>query len=244
MNTPPGSRLEKALADFAEQHGALARAREQMRALSVTARSRDGVVEVTVDAHGRAAGISFVDKRFREMRAPSLGDSVLEALTTARAEVAARATAVMMASNFRLPQATEPVHRDEAVTADTVREASPVCWRRLVREARAVASGRVPVLDPGEVRADGAVGARETAAGAPEPLWSRPQGPLWGRGRPGTRSGTAHAPLPTELRNAVMALRESVCGAVNDSCRPPVCGSAGAVERPVRDTGQVGDART
>lgn len=103
MNTPSGSRLERVLADFAEQYGALARAREQLRALSVTARSRDGVVEATVDADGRPTGIRFVDKRFREMAAPQLGGSVLEALTTAQAEVAARATALMTAANLRPP---------------------------------------------------------------------------------------------------------------------------------------------
>ncbi|MFB7510421.1 MULTISPECIES: YbaB/EbfC family nucleoid-associated protein [Streptomyces] len=234
MNTPPGSRLEKALADFAEQHGTLARAREQMRALSVTARSRDGVVEVTVDADGRAAGIGFVDKRFREMLAPQLGDSVLEALTTARAEVAARATAVMMAANLRLPRCAEPAHRDEPVSPDTVPDTPSVCWRRLVGEARAVVSGLASVREPGVLKADSAVGTWEATAGFLETSRSRSQGPLWGHSRPGARSTSAHAPLPAELRDAVMALRESVCDAVRDSRPPSVCGYVGALERPGR----------
>ncbi|MEV5777404.1 YbaB/EbfC family nucleoid-associated protein [Streptomyces antimycoticus] len=151
METSPGSRLEKVLADFAEQYGAWSRAREQLRALSVTARSRDGVVEVTVGAGGRVTRIRFVDNRFRDLTAPQLGDSVLAALTTARVEVAARAVAVMTAADFRLPPAPGPVLRD--------------------------------------------------TTGA------RPQGPLWGRSRPGTRSSSLPAALPAEVREAVMALR-------------------------------------
>ncbi|KUN18391.1 hypothetical protein AQJ23_39895 [Streptomyces antibioticus] len=88
-------RLELALTDFAERYGALTRAREQMRALSVTACSRDDVVEVTVGADGRPASIRFVDERFREMPAAQLGDSVMDALSTARAEAAARFSAAM-----------------------------------------------------------------------------------------------------------------------------------------------------
>jgi DNA-binding protein YbaB len=234
MNTPPGSRLERVLADFAEQYGALTRAREQMRALSVTARSRDGVVEVTVGADGRAAGIRFVDKRFREMTAPRLGDSVLEALTTARAEVTARATAVMTAANLRLSPSGEPVPWDEQVPSEAVLDAPSVCWRRLVREARALACGPVPVRDTGVVKAGGTVGSWEAGTGVLDTPRSRPQGPLWGRSRPALRSASPHAPLPAELREAVMALRDSVCDAVSDSCASAVCGCVGALEQPGR----------
>lgn len=148
METSPGSRLEKALADFAERYGTLSRAQEQMRALSVTARSRDGVVEVTVGANGQAAWIHFVDKRFRGMAALQLRDSVLEALTTARTEVAARATAVMTAASLLPALPAQPTPRNG-------------------------------------------------------PTRTRPQGPLWGR-RP-----SPCAPLPPEVREAVMALRDS-----------------------------------
>ncbi len=163
METSPGSRLEKVLADFAERYGTLSRAREQMRALSVTARSRDGVVEVTVGANGHAAWIHFVDKRFRGMAASQLGASVLEALTTARAEVAARAAAVMTAANLLQALPAQPMP-------------------------------------------------------AGEPTRSRPQGPLWGR-RPSPRTL-----LPPELREAVMALRDSACDGMSDSCRSSACG--------------------
>ncbi|GGJ58731.1 YbaB/EbfC family nucleoid-associated protein [Streptomyces brasiliensis] len=226
METPPG-RLEQVLADFAEQYGAVTRAREQMRALSVTARSRDGVVEVTVDADGRAAGIRFVDKRFREMKAPQLGESVLEALTTARAEVAARATAVMTAANFRLPPSVEPVPCDDPVPPGAVREGPSVCRRHLVREARTVASGPVAVRDAGVLKTGGTVGAWEAGTGLRDATRPRPQGPLWGRSRPGTRSSSPYTPPPAELRDAVMALRDSLCDAASDTCE-----CAGVPEQP------------
>lgn len=148
METPPVRRLEHALTDFAERYGALTRAREQLRGLSVTACSRDDVVEVTVGADERPASIRFVDERFREMPAAQLADSVLEALSTARAEVAARFNAAMTGAGLPV-QAT-----------------------------------------------------RETAG-------PRPQGPLWGR-----RPASSHAPVPPDLRAAVVALTDSVCDAI------------------------------
>ncbi|MEW2290416.1 YbaB/EbfC family nucleoid-associated protein [Streptomyces sp. NPDC047841] len=187
MDRPPGSRLEEILADFAEQYGVLTRAREQMRALSVTACSKDGVVEVTVGADGRAAGVHFVSRRFRELAAPQLGDSVMEALTTARTEFAARAIAVLTAANIRLPAALEGPSGDAPLGPEAIREAPSVCWRRLVHEARTAAVG------PGPVH---------------ESAWARP---LWGR--PGTPSAVPHTPLPSELYEAVRALRDAVCDA-------------------------------
>ncbi|MFF4902803.1 YbaB/EbfC family nucleoid-associated protein [Streptomyces sp. NPDC001068] len=231
MNTPPGSRLERALADFAEQQGVLARAREQMRVLSVTARSRDGVVEVTVDAEGHLVGISFVDGRFRELKAPRLGDSVLEAVTTARAELAARATAVMLAADLRPPSSAR-AHPEEAVEREAAGDTPSVCWRRLVREAHVVAAGPAPVRELGVVRADGAVDPWEASPGVLETARPRPQGPLWGRSRPGVRSPAPHTPLSAELFDAVMALRAAVCGAVSDACLPSACGYVSALERP------------
>ncbi|MET7694393.1 YbaB/EbfC family nucleoid-associated protein [Streptomyces sp. NPDC005483] len=148
METPPVRRLEQALADFAQRYAALTRTGEQLRALSVTVCSRDDVVQVTVGVDGRPASIRFVDERFRRTPPTQLGDSVMEALSTAQAEVSARLSS-------------------------------------------ALTSARLPV---------------QTAREAPRP---RPQRPLWGR-----RSFAPHAPLPPDLRAAVMALTDSVCDAV------------------------------
>ncbi|GGM26114.1 hypothetical protein GCM10010129_83200 [Streptomyces fumigatiscleroticus] len=239
MDTPPGSRLEKALADFAEQHGVLTRAREQIRALSVTARSRDNVVEVTVDADGRAVGVRFVDRGFHAMTAQQLGDSVVEAMTTARAEATARATAVMTTANVRLPASAERMIRDRLRAPGPVRRPPSVCWRRLVHQARAMTTGPVPGRDSGAVKT-GIVGAwrsgtRELGPSLRDAPRSRPQGPLWGRSRTDTRFPQPPTPVTVELREAVMALRDAVCDAVNGSCRTGACGCVWPLARPKAD---------
>ncbi|MFF5499842.1 YbaB/EbfC family nucleoid-associated protein [Streptomyces aquilus] len=110
METPPVRRLEQALADFAQRYMALTRTAEQLRALSVTACSRDDVVQVSVGVDGCPASIRFVDERFRQMPAAQLGDSVMEALSTAQAEVAARLTAAMTSAGLPV-QATRETPR-------------------------------------------------------------------------------------------------------------------------------------
>jgi hypothetical protein len=110
METPPVRRLEQALADFAQRYAALTRTREQLRALSVTACSRDDVVEVTVGVDSCPASIRLVDERFRQMPAAQLGDSVMEALGIAQAEVAARLTAALTSTGLPV-QATRETAR-------------------------------------------------------------------------------------------------------------------------------------
>ncbi|GGM25027.1 hypothetical protein GCM10010129_81970 [Streptomyces fumigatiscleroticus] len=225
MDTPRGSRLERALSDFAEQYRSMTRTLEQMRALSVTARSRDDAVEVTVHADGRAVGVRFVGGGFREMTAQRLGDSVMEALSTARAEVTARVTALLTTADVHLSAAAEHMTWHQALASEPVPEAPPVCWRRLVRAARAMVVGPVPVHVPGAVKAQGAVGARRsgTRDGGPrrqDQPGSGPPGPLWGRSRSGMRSPGSHAVSPTELREAVMALSPVLRG----TCRPEAGG--------------------
>ncbi|MEU6290958.1 YbaB/EbfC family nucleoid-associated protein [Streptomyces sp. NPDC046988] len=196
MDRPGRRRLESILDDFAEQYGVLSRAGEQIRALSVTARSGDGVVEVTVNAEGRMAGIRFVGRRFRDMTAGQLGESVMAALATARSEVAARATAVLNTASPRLPVAVENAASREPGATGTARDAPAVCRRGVVGEARAALT--------------------ETAR-------PRPQGPLWGPSRPRARSAAGHPP-PSELREAVMALRAAVCLAIVDHRLSSACG--------------------
>ncbi|MET7695212.1 YbaB/EbfC family nucleoid-associated protein [Streptomyces sp. NPDC005483] len=109
MERSRAGRLENVLADFAERYAT----REQLRALSVTTTSRDGVVEVTLSARGRPTRVRFVDRRFREMPAAQLADSVLEALATGRAEIAARAAAVTAAAHLLPALPAQPGPRSE-----------------------------------------------------------------------------------------------------------------------------------
>ncbi|MFC4330815.1 YbaB/EbfC family nucleoid-associated protein [Streptomyces andamanensis] len=95
MNRPTGSELQDALAEFAKKHESLLKAREEMRTISVAARSKDGSVEATVGVNGEVSALRFPDNKFKEMTGKALATSVLEALTRARAEASARATAVL-----------------------------------------------------------------------------------------------------------------------------------------------------
>nr|WP_168720498.1 YbaB/EbfC family nucleoid-associated protein [Streptomyces sp. SAT1]ANO42293.1 hypothetical protein A8713_034110 [Streptomyces sp. SAT1] len=103
MNRPTGSELQDALAEFTKKHESLLKAREEMKAISVTARSKDGSVEVTVGVNGEASGLRFPNNKFKELTGKALATSVLEALTRARAEASARATAVLRAAGGTAP---------------------------------------------------------------------------------------------------------------------------------------------
>ncbi|MFE7750230.1 YbaB/EbfC family nucleoid-associated protein [Streptomyces sp. NPDC057428] len=107
--------MQQVLAEFAAQHRALSRAREQLSGLTVTAQSRNGAVEITVGADGRVSAVHFTGHRFREMSARDLAESVLEARRTARTEAAARATAIVMSVEPRLAESLAPVPWSEAV---------------------------------------------------------------------------------------------------------------------------------
>ncbi|WP_399895806.1 YbaB/EbfC family nucleoid-associated protein [Streptomyces sp. BBFR51] len=243
MDASPGGRLQEVLADFAEQHRALSKAREQMKGLSVTAQSRDGVVEATVGADGRASAIRFTSHRFKDMPGLALAGSVLEALTTARTEAAARATAIVMSVESVLSARLAPMPWSELVAGGVPRPQPVTCWRRVVRQARSVTDAGPSVPETGTPRAArGVVGTRShpqsealTTSREAEP--SRLQRPLWGRDRPGPPSPFRHAPLPAELRDAIVALGDAVCGAVGGG----PCGVGGCARTDVST--RTGDTR-
>ncbi|MFF4749294.1 YbaB/EbfC family nucleoid-associated protein [Streptomyces sp. NPDC002514] len=102
MDTQHGSRLQQALAAFVRKHEALLKAELKLTELSVTAQSRDGAVEATVGVDGETSGLRFPNNRFQGMSGQALADSVMEALTTARAEVSARRAGIVEASGLHL----------------------------------------------------------------------------------------------------------------------------------------------
>ncbi|NEA68407.1 YbaB/EbfC family nucleoid-associated protein [Streptomyces sp. SID12488] len=69
---------------------AAAKARGELDAASVTARSSDRSVRVVVGAKGEMTSLEFLDGRYRTMAASQLSASVLEAANAARAEMARR----------------------------------------------------------------------------------------------------------------------------------------------------------
>ncbi|MFF4974739.1 hypothetical protein [Streptomyces sp. NPDC001083] len=238
MDTSEGTRLEALLADFAGRYVAVARARLQLRTLSVTAQSRDGVVEATVGAGGGAPRIRFTGKRCGEMPAADLAQDILDALATARAEAATRVdtltrdahawspvrTASAAGSVPGTPGTSTPSAPPDAGhrpgTAGPPAEERPVtCWGRMVREARTVVAGHGAGPDGGTAGSAAGSGGRTPKRAPAPPRRTGPpaQGPLWGR-QHGLLPGTGSAPLPEDLRLAVIALGDAVCASAGCSC--------------------------
>ncbi|MGW4034157.1 YbaB/EbfC family nucleoid-associated protein [Streptomyces sp. NPDC004838] len=88
MSEPIQERLAKAMAQLEETRQAVAAAEQRLRATSVTMRSRDRSVEVTVDAQGHLADVRFLDGKYRTMGAAQLAASVIEAARQGEAEMA------------------------------------------------------------------------------------------------------------------------------------------------------------
>ncbi|WP_406263340.1 YbaB/EbfC family nucleoid-associated protein (plasmid) [Streptomyces chartreusis] len=88
MKDSISDRLAKAVVDLQETTSAVAHAQEQLRTTSVTVRSRDRSVEVTVNAQGHLSEVKFLDGKYRSMGAVQLSASLLEAAQQAQAEMA------------------------------------------------------------------------------------------------------------------------------------------------------------
>ncbi|ANW21398.1 YbaB/EbfC family nucleoid-associated protein [Streptomyces clavuligerus] len=88
MSEPIQERLAKAVARLEETRRAVADAERRLRDSSVTVRSRDRSVEVTVDARGRLADVRFLDGKYRTMGASQLAAAVLESARRGQAEMA------------------------------------------------------------------------------------------------------------------------------------------------------------
>ncbi|MER7183289.1 YbaB/EbfC family nucleoid-associated protein [Streptomyces hyaluromycini] len=83
----------QAMAEFEKQREALVRAREEISAVSVTARSKDRAVEVTLGADGSPSGLRFLGNKHQTMSGKALAASVLEAMARARTELTAQVRA-------------------------------------------------------------------------------------------------------------------------------------------------------
>ncbi|MFD6531012.1 YbaB/EbfC family nucleoid-associated protein [Streptomyces sp. NPDC060184] len=97
MSSSLAEQQQQALAEFAKKREALMEARSQIKSISVTARSRDGAVEITIGTDGTPSGLRFPNNKFKEMTGQALAASVLEAMAASKAQVASRATAIMEA---------------------------------------------------------------------------------------------------------------------------------------------------
>ncbi|MCX5411562.1 YbaB/EbfC family nucleoid-associated protein [Streptomyces sp. NBC_00059] len=100
-------RIAKAMAELQAVETAVARAEEDLRDSSLTVRSRDRAVEVTVGPQGELTGLRFLDSRYRNMPAAQLAASVLEAADQARSEMA-----------YRVREIFEPLTRPTGVAPE------------------------------------------------------------------------------------------------------------------------------
>ncbi|WP_432164265.1 YbaB/EbfC family nucleoid-associated protein [Streptomyces tendae] len=83
-------RLAEAMAELEATEKAVAEAERQLRDASVTLRSKDRAVEVTVTAQGELTGVRFLDNKYRTMAASELAASVLGVIGRARTQMARR----------------------------------------------------------------------------------------------------------------------------------------------------------
>ncbi|MER6671562.1 YbaB/EbfC family nucleoid-associated protein [Streptomyces sp. NPDC000983] len=95
MSQPMQDRVARAMAHLKAAEEAAASARAELDAASVTARSTDRSVRVSVGAKGELTGLEFLDGKYRTMAAAQLSAAVLEAANSARAEMARRVVATL-----------------------------------------------------------------------------------------------------------------------------------------------------
>ncbi|MEU0949410.1 YbaB/EbfC family nucleoid-associated protein [Streptomyces canus] len=81
------------MAEFTRQQESLIKARDELASLSVTVRSKDRAVEVTVGPQGEPTGLRFLNNKHQAMSAQALATSVLEVMAAARREVGRQAAA-------------------------------------------------------------------------------------------------------------------------------------------------------
>ncbi|MEW2288538.1 YbaB/EbfC family nucleoid-associated protein [Streptomyces sp. NPDC047841] len=103
MSSSLQEQQQQALAEFMKTREALMEARREIQSISVTARSRDGAVEVTVGSDGAPSGLRFPNNKFKEMTGQALAASVLEAMSASRAQVTSRAMALVQAAGAGAP---------------------------------------------------------------------------------------------------------------------------------------------
>ncbi|WP_327110983.1 YbaB/EbfC family nucleoid-associated protein [Streptomyces sp. NBC_01341] len=83
-------RIAQAMAELENVQNGVAKAEAELRAASVTVRSRDRAVEVTVGSQGELTGLVFLEGKQRTMAAGELAASVLEAAGRARTQMSRR----------------------------------------------------------------------------------------------------------------------------------------------------------
>ncbi|MGW0792661.1 YbaB/EbfC family nucleoid-associated protein [Streptomyces sp. NPDC002911] len=80
-------RMKEADEQFAAQWQQVQQVQRELAALSVTRRSMDRSVEVTVGAQGELSGLRFINDKYQSMTAQQLAGSILDAAAAARLQI-------------------------------------------------------------------------------------------------------------------------------------------------------------
>jgi DNA-binding protein YbaB len=99
-------RIAEAKAELEAVQAGVARAQAELRQASVTLRSKDRAVEVTVGPQGELTDVKFLDGKYRTMGAGELAADVLETATRARAQISRQVMALF--EPFTRPSSTVP----------------------------------------------------------------------------------------------------------------------------------------
>ncbi|MEV5148205.1 YbaB/EbfC family nucleoid-associated protein [Streptomyces sp. NPDC052727] len=83
-------RLEEAMARIKATEEAVAKADSELRQATVTVRSPDRSVQVTVGSQGVLVGLEFLGAAYKSMAAAQLSSTILQAVEKARGEMARR----------------------------------------------------------------------------------------------------------------------------------------------------------
>ncbi|MFK4103136.1 YbaB/EbfC family nucleoid-associated protein [Streptomyces sp. NPDC019531] len=111
-------RLADAMARIKATEEAVAKAESELRQATVTARSADRTVQVTVGPQGALVGLDFLDAKYKRMAAAQLSSTILQTVEKARGEMAQR-----VVDTF------EPLTK--AVDGESVSEHTGVDWERI-----------------------------------------------------------------------------------------------------------------
>lgn len=90
MSDPLHNELAAALVLLRDQQQDLAAATKALAETETTVRSKDRLVEVTVDSRGRLTGLKLTGRRFRDLSAAELSAKISETVRAAQEEQEAR----------------------------------------------------------------------------------------------------------------------------------------------------------
>lgn len=165
MSEPLEDRLAAAMARVQATQEAVTRAETELRQASVTVRSANRAVRVTVGAQGELRNLEFLDGRYRNMAASELSATILETMAQARSEMAHRVvdTFAPITANMpdgRLAESTDWERIFGSLLGEPTRERQSSAMNRLRDEIHEDDAGPATGPPPGAGTGNRANGGR------------------------------------------------------------------------------------